>query len=349
MVKWKFGLNLGILETWTELLVHFSFLKWIWNSAFQCFVPKSSNWMMMGFCWPLWWLPTHTFYTFYTPGRKCLRGGRCRQVLGFAHLLHATFGRPVNSIKNASKRIKLPSLDLPVTSVTVGRHLERRRALCRCSSRSRWSRGRRKAPLPWRRAGAGAFPTPNQTSAYQLSFQIIYWALQQKCNHIVVGPCCCATWTNHLQQFRLQNHPFESSLSPTSSRRESWASSLSGFSSGCNVSVLLFWDHFFQWKSFEIKSDINEMKWSRNQIGETRNDWTFQMVSENSARGPPPHNPTPPKKEDRRPHSFTIQPFFCGISITLVITSKHLIIQTRPNSDELKKNKQKHQKVYIHV
>lgn len=158
MVKWKFGLNLGILETWTELLVHFSFLKWIWNSAFQCFVPKSSNWMMMGFCWPLWWLPTHTFYTFYTPGRKCLRGGRCRQVLGFAHLLHATFGRPVNSIKNASKRIKLPSLDLPVTSVTVGRHLERRRALCRCSSRSRWSRGRRKAPLPQGEAGRRMAP-----------------------------------------------------------------------------------------------------------------------------------------------------------------------------------------------
>lgn len=95
---------------------------------------------------------------FYTPGRKCLRGGRCRQVLGFAHLLHATFGRPLNSIKNASKRIKLPSLDLPVTSVTVGRHLERRRALCRCSSRSRGSRGRRKAPFPQGEAGRRMAP-----------------------------------------------------------------------------------------------------------------------------------------------------------------------------------------------
>ncbi len=64
--------------------------------------------------------------------RKCLRGGRCRQVLGFAHLLYATFGRPLSI-----ERIKLPKLpptsfDLPVT---IGRHLERRRALCRCSSR----------------------------------------------------------------------------------------------------------------------------------------------------------------------------------------------------------------------
>ena len=155
MVKWKFGLNLEILETWTEFLVHFSFLKWIWNSIVQCFVvTKVIGWVFVG----LWWLPYSYIYTFYTPGRKCLRGGRRRQVLGFAHLLHATFGRPLNSVKNASKRIKLPSLDLPVTSVTVGRHLERRRALCRCGSRSRGSRGRRKAPFPQGEAGRRMAP-----------------------------------------------------------------------------------------------------------------------------------------------------------------------------------------------
>lgn len=55
MVKWKFGLNLEILETWTEFFGPFQLpiKKGIWNSACQCFVPKSSNWMMMAFCWPL--------------------------------------------------------------------------------------------------------------------------------------------------------------------------------------------------------------------------------------------------------------------------------------------------------
>ena len=248
MVKWKFGLNLEFLETWTEFGIQFI------NALLS---PKSvDGFLLASLMTPL---PIHFTHFILLEGnlRKCLRGGRCGQVPGFAHLLHATFGRPLNSIKNASKRSKLPSLqnsDLPVrlSHLSPLGDIWKEGELCADAVpglveavgvgklRSR----RERLGDVWRRAGAGAFPTPNQISAYQLSFQIIYWALQQKCNHIVVGPCCSATWTNHLQQFRLQNHPFESSLSPTSSRRESWASSLSGFSSGSNVSVLLFWDHF---------------------------------------------------------------------------------------------------------
>lgn len=189
MVKWKFGLNLEILETWTEFLVHFSFLKWIWNSIVQCFVvTKVSGWVFVG----LWWLPYPYILHILHSWKEMLERRTASASPWFRSPAPCDLWK---ASQQRQKRIethqtskswqvskKVRSADLPVTSVTVGRHLERRRALCRCGSRSRWSRGRRKAPFPQGEAGRRMAPrwcrclpgkAPNQTSAYQLSFQMI--------------------------------------------------------------------------------------------------------------------------------------------------------------------------------
>lgn len=167
MVKWKFWIEFRHFGTWTEFWSISASLNEFGIQFINALLsPKSvDGFLLASLMTPL---PIHfTHFTLLEGNlRKWLRGGRCRQVLGFAHLLHATFGRPLNSIKNASNirqtskswQVSAESADLPVTSVTVGRHLERRRALCRCSSRSRWSRGRRKAPFPQGEAGRRMAP-----------------------------------------------------------------------------------------------------------------------------------------------------------------------------------------------
>ena len=74
------------------------------------------------------------------------------------------------------------------------------------------------------------------------------------------------------------------------------------------------------------------------------------MVSENSARGPPPHNPTPPKKEDRRPRSFNIQAFFlrnfnhiCDYRQTLDHSNETELRRTQEEQTETSES------IYFHV